>query len=404
MSIKDLYSFGKLNSFEERNMGSYLDVKNTNITDILRNSALERYSKKSFRITGPMKGIVLKALESYRQDSVWDNIFGDKKVISCKIRIPEIHSMLPIPSAIDSELIELYPTFFGKNIGVESLNSGNIVLVDYGDRENLRDPIILSFLDTGIPLPTKSKPSELNIENTANELAVTPAPGDAVSAGERNSNNQIPSIQSLEENSFNSLNVKTTMSNMSPPPKEYPDILTLAQLRLAMPSLNQNKANIYYPYLVTAMKEFYITTPYQKAAFLAVIALESGDLRYFEEIASGDAYEGRTSLGNTQRGDGRRYKGRGPIQLTGRSNYRAAGKDLKLPLEDDPQIALNLDIAFRLAGWFWKKNKIGPFADNKNFLAVSSIVNTGRPNRMPNGWEDRLKRYKRSLSALGLPL
>ena len=77
MSIKDLYSFGKLNSFEERNMGSYLDVKNTNVTDILRNSALERYSKKSFRITGPMKGIVLKTLESNSQDSAWYNIFSD---------------------------------------------------------------------------------------------------------------------------------------------------------------------------------------------------------------------------------------------------------------------------------------------------------------------------------------
>ena len=59
-----------------------------------------------------------------------------------------------------------------------------------------------------------------------------------------------------------------------------------------------------------------------RAGFLAQLAHESGQLRYMEEIASGSAYEGRRDLGNTQPGDGVRFKGRGPIQLTGRSNYR----------------------------------------------------------------------------------
>jgi predicted chitinase len=72
------------------------------------------------------------------------------------------------------------------------------------------------------------------------------------------------------------------------------------------------------------------------ATFVAQLAHESHGFRYFEEIASGAAYEWRKDLGNSKAGDGRRYKGRGPIQLTGRNNYRAAAKFMGVPIEEKP--------------------------------------------------------------------
>jgi predicted chitinase len=76
------------------------------------------------------------------------------------------------------------------------------------------------------------------------------------------------------------------------------------------------------------MAEASITTPARAAAFLAQVAHESRELKHFEELADGSAYEGATRLGNTQKGDGPKFKGRGPIQLTGRKNYTLAGAAL----------------------------------------------------------------------------
>ncbi len=88
----------------------------------------------------------------------------------------------------------------------------------------------------------------------------------------------------------------------------------------AMRGLNMEKARLYAPHMNEAMLKGDITTLRRAQYWIAQLAHESVDLRYFEEIASGAAYEGRRDLGNTRPGDGRRFKGRGPIQLTGRSN------------------------------------------------------------------------------------
>jgi predicted chitinase len=171
--------------------------------------------------------------------------------------------------------------------------------------------------------------------------------------------------------------------------------VSLDQLKKIMPNLSDAKAREYLPHLNAAMKEAGITTKNQKAAFLAQLAHESGQFRYMEEIASGSAYEGRKDLGNTQPGDGVRFKGRGPIQLTGRSNYRAAGKALGIDLENNPKRAADPDVGFRTAAWFWKSRGLNSLAEAGNFREVTRRINGGY-----NGLADRQQYYNRALSVL----
>jgi hypothetical protein len=127
--------------------------------------------------------------------------------------------------------------------------------------------------------------------------------------------------------------------------------LSVDKLRKIMPNLSSSKANNFIGPLNKAMNEGKITTCPRIAAFLAQLAHESGQLVYWEELASGRAYEGRRDLGNTHPGDGVRFKGRGPIQLTGRNNYRAAGKALGLNLEANPKLVSTTDVGFRTTIW-----------------------------------------------------
>ncbi|CAF1004191.1 unnamed protein product [Rotaria sordida] len=172
--------------------------------------------------------------------------------------------------------------------------------------------------------------------------------------------------------------------------------ITAAQLKAIMPRCKHPE---YLKNINAAMKEGSINTCARKAAFLAQIAHESGELVYMEELASGQAYEGRKDLGNTEKGDGRRFKGRGPIQLTGRANYRAAGKALGLDLVNHPEKVKTPEVGFRTSVWFWTARKLNTLAD-KNTLASFRMI-TKRINGGTMGQADREKYWGRAKKTLG---
>lgn len=172
-------------------------------------------------------------------------------------------------------------------------------------------------------------------------------------------------------------------------------MVTDDELRQIMPNCAAAKRADYLPFIQQAMQEFEITSYLREAAFLAQLAHESGELRYMEEIASGSAYEGRKDLGNTQPGDGKRYKGRGPIQLTGRANYQRYGDLLGLDLVNNPTIAATPQVGFRIAGQFWQLNGLNPLADQQDFKQITKRINGGY-----NGLDDRTKYYNRAKQVL----
>lgn len=152
--------------------------------------------------------------------------------------------------------------------------------------------------------------------------------------------------------------------------------MTPDELRAAMP-YSGTRATAYAQPLTTAMAEFGIDSPKRQAAFLAQIAHESGSLAYVLEIADGTAYEGRLDLGNVRPGDGPRFKGRGLLQITGRSNYLACGAALGLSLVDHPQLLEVPTAAARSAGWYWQRQGLNRFADSDSFAALTKAINGG---------------------------
>ena len=146
-----------------------------------------------------------------------------------------------------------------------------------------------------------------------------------------------------------------------------------------------------------AMHEFHINSPIRQAAFIAQIAHESGELRYVEEIASGIAYEHRKDLGNTQPGDGMKFKGRGLIQITGRNNYFECGKALGVDLITNPELLKTNDLACRSAAWFWASRGLNDLADRGDFERITKRINGGL-----NGYQERLAYHARAKMALGV--
>jgi predicted chitinase len=146
------------------------------------------------------------------------------------------------------------------------------------------------------------------------------------------------------------------------------------------------------------LRRFSINTPARIRHFLSQTCHESGGLRWMVELASGDAYEGRKDLGNTQKGDWPRFKGAGALQLTGRYNYQRLADFIgDKDVMNGCQYVAN-KYPFTSAGFWWHLNAMNSFIDNgASCRQVSAKVNGRDP---ANGLQDREAAYERAVKAI----
>lgn len=183
--------------------------------------------------------------------------------------------------------------------------------------------------------------------------------------------------------------------------------ITEQQLQQIMPNARR-QAGVFVSPLNAAMASRQIDTPKRQAAFLAQIGHESGQLQYVRELGS-DRYLSKydtgtlgARLGNTPEadGDGQRYRGRGLIQITGRSNYRQCSLGLfgDERLLELPQLLEQPQWAAESAAWFWERGGLNALADRDEFNSITRRINGGL-----NGLQDRLQLWARARAVLCLP-
>lgn len=182
--------------------------------------------------------------------------------------------------------------------------------------------------------------------------------------------------------------------NFEKKPKE---LLTFHQLSNIAIHTDLDRLKPLVTPLNEAMTKYQINTPLRIAHFIAQVAHESDGFNALEEYASGADYEWRDDLGNTQEGDGVRYKGRGLICVTGRFNYASISKDLGVDFVSNPELLANPKYSAISAAWFWNRESLNLIADRDDIIRITRTVNGGT-----NGLADRKSYLSRAKIALGL--
>ena len=173
-------------------------------------------------------------------------------------------------------------------------------------------------------------------------------------------------------------------------------VVNAEQLKAIAGKMSDKLIETYLPLINEYSSYGGVATPVRMSAFLAQILHESVCFAYTAEIASGEAYEGRKDLGNVHPGDGKKYKGRGLIQITGRANYELLAKEWNMPeLVDNPDLLRVPIAAVKSAYWFWNKHKLNELADKHDFISITKKINGGT-----NGLAKRQAFYLKALTAL----
>ncbi|MCD9186741.1 MAG: hypothetical protein LUM44_09925 [Pyrinomonadaceae bacterium] len=181
-------------------------------------------------------------------------------------------------------------------------------------------------------------------------------------------------------------------------------MITSTHLAKIFPGTSKAQRDRFLPALNKFLPLYGIHSLKRVCAFLATGGVETDYLRTTTEYASGKAYEGREDLGNTQKGDGRKFKGRGFFQTTGRYNFgrvnKRLGKKLGIDFLAFPERLSEIEIAVESACIFWEENELAKYADAGNFKAFSAVVNCGNPKKKPNHWAKRNTCYAQCLNVI----
>lgn len=202
-------------------------------------------------------------------------------------------------------------------------------------------------------------------------------------------------------------------------------MIALVQLQKIFPKTTVETLSKYVEPLIKVFKTYEINTPLRQAHFLAQIGHESGGFNFTKENLnySADAllkvfpkyfnadsaasharnpqmianrvYSNRMGNGDVVSNDGFNYRGRGLIQLTGKTNYTAFGKAVGLDLTKVVPYLETPEGAAMSAGWFWDTNKLNAKADADNIQSVTKTINGGT-----NGMDDRMAILARAKAAL----
>lgn len=177
--------------------------------------------------------------------------------------------------------------------------------------------------------------------------------------------------------------------------------MTYEELRLLFPRSSAKRMKIWGEQLGYYCSIFDIHTPVRKAAFIAQIGHESMNLMLVSELWGPTRQQQKyepphplaATLGNTQPGDGFKFRGRGLIQITGRSNYEQVSHVLgdQVNLLKNPDLLTTPQYAVKSACWWWQSQGLNQIADEnteESFKQITRIINGGL-----TGWDDRLDRW-----------
>lgn len=151
-------------------------------------------------------------------------------------------------------------------------------------------------------------------------------------------------------------------------------LLTLNQLEEASPYTGPKRLELILPNLLYTLNKYDINSNLKVAHFLTQLIVQSNYFRYIQELGSGIEYDGELSLGNTEKGDGRKFIGRGYFKIIGRDQYLEYKKHSGIDVISYPHYVTTPKVAMDISGWLWSKKLLNIPAEQDNLESITKLL------------------------------